>query len=173
MIVILMGVSGVGKTTVGELLAQETGWTLYDADDFHSASNIEKMRSGIPLTDEDRWPWLDRLNTVLRESEQQGRSAILACSALKQRYRDRLAAGLASVRWVHLAGSFELIKRRIDARTGHYMTAKLLESQFAALEAPRDAVVVDVGAEPAQLAAQVFAAVSVEKPPAQGREDAK
>src|SRR3954465_1513846 len=92
MIVILMGVSGVGKTTVGEMLAGATGWVLYDADDFHSAANVEKMRSGIPLTDEDRWPWLDRLNAVLREAEGHGRSAILACSALKERYRDRLGA---------------------------------------------------------------------------------
>ena len=136
MIVILMGVSGVGKTTVGEFLARDTGWPLYDADDFHSPANIEKMRNGIALTDEDRWPWLDRLNGALREIDQRGGSALLACSALKQ---------------------------RIDARKGHYMTAKLLESQFAALEAPTDAIVVDVGAEPQQLAAQVYAALGLAK----------
>jgi gluconokinase len=173
MIVILMGVSGVGKTTVGEMLARETGWVLYDADDFHAPVNIEKMRSGIPLTDEDRWPWLDRLNAVLREAEQQGRSAILACSALKERYRDRLAQQLDSVRWVHLTGDFGLIKQRIDARKGHYMTAKLLESQFAALEPPRDAVVVDVGSEPKELAAQVLAALGLKKTSPQRREDVK
>jgi gluconokinase len=163
MIVILMGVSGVGKTTVGELLSRQTGWPLYDADDFHPPVNIEKMRSGIPLTDDDRWPWLDRLNTVLREVDQRGGSALLACSALKQRYRDRLAQGLTDVRWIHLTGSFELIKQRIDARKGHYMTAKLLESQFAALEAPSDAIAVDVTAEPGQLAAQVYAALDLAK----------
>jgi gluconokinase len=162
-IVILMGVSGVGKTTVGELLAHETGWPLYDADDFHSAANIEKMRNGIALTDEDRWPWLDRLNGTLREIDQRGGSALLACSALKQRYRDRLAQGLSDVRWVHLTGTFELIKQRIDARKGHYMTAKLLESQFSALEAPTEAIVIDVAAEPEQLAAQVYAALGLAK----------
>ena len=155
MIVILMGVSGVGKTTVGELLAGRTGWVLYDADAFHPQSNIEKMRSGIPLTDDDRWPWLDRLNAVLREKEQRGDSAILACSALKQRYRDRLAQGLGDVRWVHLAGDFDLIKQRIEARKGHYMTAKLLESQFAALEPPADALVLDVALAPASLSESI------------------
>lgn len=164
MIVILMGVSGVGKTTVGELLSRRTGWPLYDADDFHSAANIEKMRTGIPLTDDDRWPWLDRLNTVLREIDQRGGSALLACSALKQRYRDRLAQGLTNARWVHLTGSFELIKQRIDARKGHYMTAKLLESQFAALETPSNAIAVDVAAEPEELAAQLYAALDLVKP---------
>jgi len=158
-----MGVSGVGKTTVGELLAREAGWPLYDADDFHSAANIEKMRNGIALTDEDRWPWLDRLNATLREIDQRGGSALLACSALKQRYRDRLAQGLSDVRWVHLTGTFELIKQRIDARKGHYMTAKLLESQFSALEAPTEAIVIDVAAEPQQLAAQVYAALGLAK----------
>jgi gluconokinase len=161
MIVILMGVSGVGKTTVGELLSRKTGWPLYDADDFHPPANIEKMRSGIPLIDDDRWPWLDRLNTVLREIDQRGGSALLACSALKQRYRERLEQGLTNVRWVHLTGSFELIKQRIDARKGHYMTAKLLESQFAALEAPSDAIAIDVSADPEQLAAQVSAALGL------------
>ena len=155
MIVILMGVSGVGKTTVGELLAGRTGCVLYDADDFHSQSNIEKMRSGTPLTDDDRWPWLDRLNAVLREKEQRGDSAILACSALKQRYRDRLVQGLADVRWVHLTGDFDLIKQRIEARKGHYMTAKLLESQFAALEPPADALVLDVALAPASLSESI------------------
>ena len=173
MIVILMGVSGVGKTTVGELLASQTGWVLYDADDFHTPANIEKMRSGIPLTDEDRWPWLDRLNAVLREAEQHGRSAILACSALKERYRDRLGRELESVRWVHLKGDFELIKQRIDARKGHYMTAKLLESQFAALELPRDAIVVDVGAQPKNLAAQVYAALGLDQSSTQRHKDAE
>ena len=94
-----------GQDHRGELLARQTGWVLYDADDFHTPANIEKMRSGIPLTDEDRWPWLDRLNAVLRETDQHGRSAILACSALKERYRDRLAQGNSIVRWVHLTGT--------------------------------------------------------------------
>ena len=98
MIVIIMGVTGVGKTTVGQLLGAKTGWTLYDADAYHSPENVEKMRAGIPLTDDDRWPWLDRLNALLREAESRGESAILACSALKQRYRERLQQGLHDVR---------------------------------------------------------------------------
>jgi gluconokinase len=161
MIIIIMGVSGVGKTTVGELLSRQTGWPFYDADDFHSPANIEKMRSGVALTDDDRWPWLDRINGVLREADRRGESAILACSALKERYRDRLAQGMEAVRWVYLAGEFDLIKQRIDARKGHYMTAKLLESQFAALEAPADALKVDVSAEPEQLAARVSSALAL------------
>lgn len=156
MIVILMGVSGAGKTTVGEVLARRTGWPLHDADDFHSPENIAKMRSGVPLTDEDRWPWLDRLNAILRDTERKGGSAILACSALKQRYRDRLAQGLTDPRFVHLRGSFELIRQRIDARKGHYMTGQLLESQFAALESPQDALTVDVGGTPEDIAEQVW-----------------
>jgi gluconokinase len=162
MIVILMGVSGVGKTTVGELLSRQTGWPFYDADAFHSPANIEKMRSGIPLTDDDRWPWLDRLNALLRETDGRGGSAILACSALKQRYRDRLAQGMDNVRWVYLAGDFELIKARIDQRKGHYMTAKLLESQFAALEQPVDALVVDVARDPASLVTSIAGQLGVQ-----------
>jgi gluconokinase len=140
MIVILMGVSGVGKTTVGQILSDKLGWPLFDADEFHSAASIEKMRSGIALEDADRWPWLDRMNAMIRQKEARGESVLLACSALKQIYRDRLAKGTAEVCWVYLKGSFELIRQRLEARKGHYMKAGLLESQFAALEEPRDAL---------------------------------
>ncbi len=140
MIVILMGVSGVGKTTIGQILSGKLGWPLFDADEFHSAASIEKMRSGIPLEDADRWPWLDRMNAMIRQNEARGESVLLACSALKQVYRDRLAKGTAEVRWVYLKGGFELIRQRLEARKGHYMKAGLLESQFAALEEPRDAL---------------------------------
>ena len=140
MIVILMGVSGVGKTTIGQILSDKLGWPLFDADEFHSAASIEKMRSGIPLEDADRWPWLDRMNAMIRQKEARGESVLLACSALKQVYRDRLAKGAAEVRWVYLKGSFELIRQRLEARKGHYMKAGLLESQFAALEEPMDAL---------------------------------
>ena len=160
MIVIIMGVTGTGKTTVGELLAEKTGWPPYDADDYHSPANVEKMRAGIPLTDDDRWPWLDRLNAVLRAANGRGESAILACSALKQRYRDRLQQGLESVRWVHLKGDFELIQSRLRQRKGHYMNPALLQSQFDALEPPADALIVDVGDEPAALAQRIFAALA-------------
>ena len=161
MIVIVMGVTGVGKTTVGQLLAEKTGWPLYDADDYHSPASVEKMRAGIPLTDDDRWPWLDRLNALLRAADGRAESAILACSALKQRYRDRLQQGLQSVRWVHLKGDLELIQSRLQQRTGHYMNPTLLQSQFDALEPPRDAVIVDVGDEPAALAQRVLASLGI------------
>ena len=160
MIIVLMGVSGAGKTTVGELLSERLGWPLLDADAFHPPANIEKMRSGIPLTDEDRWPWLDRLNSLLKENDSNGASALLACSALKQKYRDRLAAGCSNLRWVYLKGSFELIEARLKARKGHYMKAGLLESQFAALEEPVDAITADIGAAPEAIADAVEAALT-------------
>ena len=156
MMVVLMGVSGVGKSTVGAALAARTGWRLYDADEFHSAASIEKMRSGIALTDADRWPWLDRMNAMLAEKQMQGENVLLACSALKQKYRDRLALGGLQLCWVYLKGDFDLIRRRIEARKNHYMKAGLLESQYAALEEPRDAIVVDVSAEPDAIAESIL-----------------
>jgi gluconokinase len=159
MIVIIMGVTGVGKTTVGELLAQSTGWQLYDADAYHSSANVEKMRAGIALTDDDRWPWLDRLNALLRAADGRAESVILACSALKQRYRDRLQQGLGDVRWVHLKGDIALIRSRLQQRKGHYMNPALLQSQFDALEPLSDAIVVDVSDSPAVLAQRVLVAL--------------
>ena len=156
MMVVLMGVSGCGKTTVGLVLAERTGWRLYDADEFHSAASIEKMRSGIALEDADRWPWLDRMNAMLVEKQAQGESVLLACSALKQKYRDRLAKGCLQLHWVYLKGEFDLIRRRLEARKNHYMKAGLLESQFAALEEPRDAIVEDIGAEPDVIADHIL-----------------
>ncbi len=152
MMIVLMGVSGCGKTTVGLVLAERTGWRLYDADEFHSAASIEKMRSGIALEDADRWPWLDRMNAMLVEKQAQGESVLLACSALKQKYRDRVAKNCPRLQWVYLKGDFDLIRRRLEARKNHYMKAGLLESQFAALEEPRDALVADIGAEPDTIA---------------------
>lgn len=156
MIVVLMGVSGVGKTTIGELLAQKTGWAFYDADQFHSPANIEKMRNATPLTDDDRWPWLDRLNALLRTAQGAHESVILACSALKQIYRERLAQGIDTVRWVHLHGDFSLIKARLESRKGHYMSADLLRSQFSTLEAPDQALHIDVSGDPAALADDLY-----------------
>jgi gluconokinase len=159
--VILMGVSGCGKTRVGTLLAKDCGWAFHDADDFHPAENVAKMQSGVPLTDEDRWPWLARLNAFLLESERLGKRLVLACSALKQVYRDRLVAGCTATRFVFLDGDIELIRARLAARHGHYMNPKLLESQFAILEPPQDALRLDVAATPEALAQRIREALAI------------
>ena len=142
--VVVMGVSGCGKTAVGSLLAQRLGARFIDADDLHPPANVEKMRAGIPLDDADRAPWLRLLNARLREVTAAGEPVVLACSALKQRYRDTLASGVPGLRVVHLAGSRELIAARLAARQHRYMPTTLLDSQFATLEPPAEAVVVDV-----------------------------
>ncbi|HWR87086.1 MAG TPA: gluconokinase [Acidiferrobacterales bacterium] len=156
MIVVLMGVSGCGKTTIGQILSEKLGWPLFDADEFHCAASIDKMRNGIPLEDADRWPWLDRMNAMLREREARGESVLLACSALKQAYRDRLSKGTAEIRWIYLKGQFELIRERLEARKGHYMKAGLLESQFAALEEPENALSVDIDESPNSIADSIL-----------------
>jgi len=143
MIVVLMGVSGSGKSTVGAALAVALGWPLVDADDLHPPENVAKMAAGVPLTDDDRWPWLDRIVAELRRITADGTNVILACSALKQRYRDRLAAA-GDVRFVHLRGDRETIAARLASRRHRYMPATLLGSQFAALEVPSDAIDVDI-----------------------------
>jgi carbohydrate kinase (thermoresistant glucokinase family) len=143
MIVVVMGVCGCGKTTVGEALAAATGWPFFDADGFHPPANVAKMAAGIPLTDLDRAPWLDRLAAEMGAIERAGGSAVLACSALKAAYRDRLAIA-GDVRFVHLKGDRATIASRVAARTGHYMPAALVDSQFAALEPPADAIDIDV-----------------------------
>ena len=140
MIVLVMGVSGSGKNTVGEPLAKRLGWKFIDGDDYHPPENVQKMAAGIALQDEDRWPWLDRLNALLRKEKH----AIVACSALKEAYRRRLLAGIADHAIVHLRGSFELIRGRVEARKHRYMPASLLQSQFDTLEPPREAIDIDV-----------------------------
>jgi gluconokinase len=142
-IIVVMGVSGCGKTAVGQALSASLGWRFLDGDDYHPASNVEKMRAGIPLNDDDRWPWLDGLADRLRAIAGRGEHAVLACSALKQRYRDRLARA-GDVRFVHLAGDFDTIAARIAHRAHRYMPPSLLKSQFEALEPPGDAIVIDV-----------------------------
>ncbi len=142
MVVLLMGVSGAGKTTVGKLLASQLKWEFADGDDYHPAANVEKMRNGIPLTDADREPWLDRLRDLIVEWVASGKSAVLACSALKRAYRDKLVVG-PEVRVVYLKADRELLRERLLGRTVHYMKEKMLESQIATLEEPEDAVVVD------------------------------
>jgi carbohydrate kinase (thermoresistant glucokinase family) len=142
-ILVVMGVSGCGKTEVGRALGEALGWPFLDGDDFHPPANVEKMRSGTPLTDDDRWPWLDRLVAEMRAAVARDGHAILGCSALKQAYRDRLAQA-GDVRFVHLAGDRAVIAERLARRTHRYMPATLLDSQYATLEPPADALVVDV-----------------------------
>jgi gluconokinase len=144
MIIILMGVSGSGKTTIGARLAQALGWPFYDGDQFHPPANIAKMQRGIPLTDADRWPWLHALRTHIETCIHQRVSAVLACSALKQAYREYLMIDEAEVKLVYLKGDYDLIRERLAQRQGHFMPPELLASQFAALEEPEQGVVVDI-----------------------------
>ena len=165
MIVVVMGVSGCGKTAVGSALAASLGWPFLDGDDFHPPENVAKMASGTPLVDADRWPWLDRLASEMRTILARGGSAVVACSALKQIYRDRLAAGAdvpGAIRFAHLKGDIDTIAARLAARKHRYMPAALLASQFATLEVPTDAIVVDISGtvadEVATLRAELLAA---------------
>jgi gluconokinase len=154
MIVVVMGVVGAGKTTVGSLLARELGWQFVDADTFHPASNVEKISRGIPLTDADRKPWLEALREAITDWIAQRRDVVLACSALKRSYQTQLAVG-REVRFVHLKGSYELIEQRLRGRHGHFATSEILASQFAILEEPSDAIVVDVSGTPAAIVADI------------------
>ena len=138
-----MGVSGSGKSTLGEALARRLEWDFFDADDFHPAENISKMAAGIPLSDLDRAPWLDALNGQVKASLGAGRHPVLACSALKERYRDQLLRGVEEASILYLKGDYETIRARLLARKGHYMKADLLQSQFEALEEPENAIVLD------------------------------
>jgi gluconokinase len=154
MIVIVMGVTGSGKTTVGTRLAHELGWTFHDADDFHPPANVEKMRAGIALTDADREPWLQAIRRCIDRTVESGASAVFGCSALKAAYRSTLADGRPEVRFVHLCGPEPLIAERLRRRVGHFMNPRLLDSQFETLEPPADAIEVEVALP---LAAQVRA----------------
>ena len=140
--IIVMGVSGSGKTSVGRSLAERLGWDFYDADDFHPPANIAKMAGGIPLDDSDRTPWLDSLNELISSTLKEDRSGVLACSALKERYRLRLLDGNDGVLLVYLKGNYDLIWSRMSGREGHYMKPHMLQSQFEALEEPSNALTV-------------------------------
>ena len=148
MIVILMGVSGSGKTTVGRLLAGDLGWPFYDGDDWHPPANRDKMSRGIALTDADRDIWLTALQHFMSKLIHDGQSAVIACSALKQAYRDRLQVDKQLVRFIYLRGSYDLIRQRLQERRGHFMPADLLTSQFETLEEPQDVVKIDIANEP-------------------------
>ena len=146
MIIGVMGVSGSGKTTIGQKLAEALHCPFYDADDFHSSANKEKMARGEALTDQDREPWLLRLSEEMEKWDRQGPYAVLACSALKQKYRDLLAQKVP-IRWVYLKGEKGLIQKRLEARKGHFFNPALLDSQFLDLEEPSDAIVVTISSE--------------------------
>ena len=164
MIVVVMGVSGAGKTTVGSALATALGWEFLDADEFHPPENVAKMAAAIALTDADRWPWLDRLNRELRDRESRGASTVLACSALKEAYRSRLMQGMGGARLVHLRGSIEFIRARMATRKHKYMPAALLESQFDTLEPAPDAVEIDAGLPVAEALERIRAALVTKDP---------
>ncbi|MDP2803239.1 MAG: gluconokinase [Phreatobacter sp.] len=155
-----MGVSGSGKSTVGLGLARALGWDFRDGDSFHPPANVAKMRSGAPLTDADRWPWLDAISRHVAELEDGDGHVVIACSALKRAYRDRLRAAGARLRFIHLDGSFDLIDGRMRARRDHFMPPSLLESQFATLEAPapdEQAVTVPIADDPEAIVATILA----------------
>ncbi len=165
MIVVLMGVSGCGKTKVGRALAADLGWPFFDADDFHPQANVAKMAGGTPLTDTDRWPWLDRVAAEMGTVLARGGNAVLACSALKQVYRDRLAScarAPGKLHFVYLKGDYETIAARVARRTHRYMPAGLLASQFATLEEPVDAIVVPVTQPIEEKVARIRAELRIE-----------
>ena len=156
MIVVLMGVSGSGKTTVGQALARELGWTFLDADDYHPAANVEKMRRGVPLDDDDRRPWLAALRRRMREARDRAENVVLACSALKHDYQEYLQDHAPeTVRFAYLQGSEELIRKRLEGRKGHFMNPSLLHSQFETLEPPDHALRVDIDATPEEIVGRI------------------
>jgi len=153
--IIIMGVSSSGKTTVGKALAERLGWDFYDADDFHPAVNITKMANGIPLNDDDRRPWLIGLHDRISGCLQEDGSGVLACSALKESYRQTLLIGNKGVLIVYLKGDYALIQERMAKRTGHYMKPAMLQSQFEALEPPTDALIVDIALPVAEIVKRI------------------
>jgi gluconokinase len=160
MVILVMGTTGAGKTTVGKLIGKRLGWTFLDADDFHPQANIEKMKHGIPLTDADRAPWLTNIHSRLHELSADGKNAVLACSALKQSYRETLSAGL-DFRIVYLRGTYQQMRKHIATRRGHFAGESILAGQFADLEEPTDALTLDVAGTPEGLANQAIEALGL------------
>ncbi len=159
MVILVMGVAGSGKTTVGQLLAEKLGFEFHDADSYHSEANRQKMANGIPLDDADRAPWLAALAAAIDGFLGEGRSAVLACSALKHAYRAQLLRDPARMKVVHLKGSPALLLERLKRRAGHYMKPSMLESQLKTLEEPEDAITVDVASPPEVLVQEIIAAL--------------
>jgi gluconokinase len=163
-VLLVMGVSGSGKTTVAALVAERLRWAFEDGDDFHPPANVEKMRSGVALTDEDRGPWLDAIAAWIDATRNAGGHGVVACSALKRRYRSVLMGGRPDVRLIYLQGDRDLIARRLAPRHGHFMPASLLQSQFEALEEPgpdEDPVTVSVAQRPHEIVERVLALLPV------------
>ena len=157
MVIVVMGVCGCGKSTVGILLAEKLDCTFFDADDFHPQANVDKMSRGEPLNDDDRKPWLERLNEIMVENRTKEDHTIVGCSALKESYRKILSAGIDDMRFVYLHGDFDTIYERMSSREGHFMGENMVQSQFDALEEPEDAIVVDIRESPEVLVAEIGA----------------
>lgn len=157
MIVLLMGPAGSGKTTIGKLLAAQFSWEFADGDDFHPPANVAKMSRGIPLTDEDRLPWLQSIRDAMQQWLAQGRNVVLACSALKRSYRDLLGIGsnTKNIKLVYLKGSFDLLLERLHSRKGHYMKEQMLASQLADLEEPADAIIIDISKTAEEIVSEI------------------
>jgi gluconokinase len=166
--IIIFGVSGAGKTTVGKLLARELGWRFLEADDFHPATNIEKMRNGHPLTDKDRWPWLEELRQQIERLLSAGENTVLACSALKRAYRDHLRVS-DEVKFVFLRGAYAVVEKQLRSRHGHFMDANLLQSQFDDLEEPQpdeNVLTIQLGRTPQQIVEEIKTNLNVSIQPA-------
>lgn len=146
-----MGVSGSGKSTIGQLLSQKLGWPFYDGDDFHPPENVAKMRQGIPLTDEDRRSWLSTLRSLIEQHQ----NGIIACSSLKESYREFLQGDRTDLIWIYLKGSYEEILERMQHRQGHFMKPQMLRSQFATLEEPKNALVINISLPPEKIIEQI------------------
>ncbi len=163
-ILLLMGVAGSGKTTIGQLLSRKLQWPFFDADDFHPPLNLARMSAGIPLQEEDRWPWLGNLKEAMKKEIAAGQSAIFACSALKKSYRDFLSADLDSVKLVYLKGDAPLIADRIATRKNHFMKERMLASQLEILEEPEGCLTIDVSAAPEKIAADIITKLAENNP---------
>jgi len=160
MIVVVMGVSGSGKTTVGRLLAKRLGWVFHEGDEFHSAANIEKMSEGVPLTDGDRWPWLAGIKEEIARCIESDSDAVIACSALRGAYRTFLAAGVPEIRFVYLRGDAPTILDRMNTRASHYMKSDMLDSQMVSLEEPEGAIEADIRDSPETIVAEIESQLS-------------